>query len=34
MEKDSLMSNEKSIIGDNIKKYQNNLGVSSDVLMK
>ena len=28
------MSNEKSIIGDNIKKYRNKLGISQDVLSK
>ena len=28
------MSNEKSKIGDNIKKYRNKLGISQDVLSK
>jgi len=28
------MSNEKSIIGDNIRKYRNDLGISQDVLSK
>ena len=28
------MSNEKSTIGDNIKKYRNKLGISQDVLSK
>ncbi len=28
------MSNEKSIIGDNIRKYRNKLGISQDVLSK
>ncbi|MCF7907077.1 helix-turn-helix domain-containing protein [Patescibacteria group bacterium] len=28
------MSKQKSIIGDNIKKYRNNLGISQDVLSK
>jgi len=28
------MSNEKSIIGNNIKKYRNKLGVSQDILSK
>ena len=28
------MSNEKSTIGENIKKYRNKLGISQDVLSK
>ncbi|OIO31786.1 MAG: hypothetical protein COZ49_00830 [Candidatus Yonathbacteria bacterium CG_4_10_14_3_um_filter_47_65] len=28
------MSNKKSIIGDNIKKHRNKLGISQDVLSK
>jgi transcriptional regulator with XRE-family HTH domain len=28
------MSKQKSIIGDNIKKYRNKLGISQDVLSK
>jgi len=28
------MSNEKTIIGNNIKKYRNKLGISQDVLSK
>ena len=28
------MSNEKSVIGDNIKKYRNELGISQDILSK
>jgi len=28
------MSNEKSTIGDNIRKYRNKLGISQDVLSK
>ncbi len=28
------MSNEKSTIGDNIKKYRNKIGISQDVLSK
>jgi len=28
------MSNEKTIIGDNVKKYRNKIGISQDVLSK
>ena len=28
------MSNEKSIIGENIKKYRNKIGISQDLLSK
>lgn len=30
----TIMSNEKSTIGENIKKYRNKLGISQDVLSK
>lgn len=28
------MSNEKTIIGDNVKKYRNKMGISQDILSK